>query len=206
MASVDNGDNYFTGIEDLEKFSTIGIGPGLGQAKETVEGLKKIFDTYRRPVVIDADALNIISAHEEMRAIIPQGSILTPHPKEFERLVGKWNNDFEKLAKLTELATALKCIIILKGAFTTIAEPSGTIYFNPTGNPGMATGGTGDVLTGILTGLMAQFYSPIQAAILGTFLHGLAGDLAAVETGKDSLIASDLVGFLPRAFKNICGE
>jgi NAD(P)H-hydrate epimerase len=206
MASVDNGDNYFSGVDDLEKFSTIGIGPGLGQASETMEGLKKIFEAYRKPVVLDADALNIISSQEKLRSMVPEGSILTPHPKEFERLVGKWSNDFEKLEKAKNLAATLKCIILVKGAFTTIAEPNGVVYFNPTGNPGMASGGTGDVLTGILTGLMAQFYSPIQTAILGTFLHGLAGDLAAVDKGKESLIASDLIEFLPRAFKNICGE
>lgn len=206
IASVDVGDNFFSSVDDLEKFSTIGIGPGLGQAKETVQGLNKIFERYRKPVVLDADALNIIASHEQLRSMVPEGSILTPHPKEFERLIGPWNNDFEKLEKQRSLAATLKSIILLKGAFTTIAEPNGTVYFNPTGNPGMATGGTGDVLTGILTGLMAQFYSPIQTAILGTFLHGLAGDLAAIDKGKDSLVASDLIEFLPKAFKNICGE
>lgn len=206
MASVDHGETFFSSVDDLEKFSTIGIGPGLGQSGETVEGLKKIFETYRKPVVLDADALNIISTNQNLREMIPPGSLLTPHPREFERLVGEWTNDFDKVAKQKELASALQSTILLKGAFTTIAEPAGVVYFNPTGNPGMATGGTGDVLTGILTGLMAQFYSPVQAAILGTFLHGLAGDLAAVDKGKDSLIASDLIDFLPLAFKNICGE
>jgi ADP-dependent NAD(P)H-hydrate dehydratase / NAD(P)H-hydrate epimerase len=206
MASVDHGDDSFSNVDDLEKFSTIGIGPGLGQAKESADGLKKVFEVFRKPVVLDADALNIIASNEKMRTMIPESSILTPHPKEFERLVGKWDNDFEKIAMQKKLAAELNSIILLKGAFTTIAEPNGVVYFNPTGNPGMASGGTGDVLTGILTGLMAQFYSPIQTAILGTFLHGLAGDLAAVEKGKDSLLASDLVEFLPRAFKNILGE
>lgn len=206
MVSLDPADNNFSHVGDLEKFSTIGIGPGLGQGGQTAEGLKKIFQAYRKPMVIDADALNIVSSHEKLRSLIPEGSILTPHPKEFERLVGKWTDDFEKIEKLKRLSIDLKSVILLKGAFTTIAEPSQTVYFNPTGNPGMATGGTGDVLTGILTGLMAQFYSPVQAAILGAFLHGLAGDLAAVDKGKDSLIASDLIDFLPHAFKNISGE
>lgn len=206
MASVDDGDNTFSHVDDLEKFSTLGIGPGLGQTRETSEGLKKIFEGYRKPVVLDADALNIIAADEKLRSMIPEGSILTPHPKEFERLAGKWSNDFEKLAMQKQLAVSLKSIIIVKGAFTTIAEPNGVVYFNATGNPGMATGGTGDVLTGILTGLMAQFYFPLQAAILGAFLHGLAGDLAAESKGKDSLIASDLIDFLPQAFKSISGE
>ncbi|HEY0742273.1 MAG TPA: NAD(P)H-hydrate dehydratase [Chryseosolibacter sp.] len=206
MASVDNGDITFSHVSDLEKFSTVGIGPGLGRAKETAEGLKKIFDQYRKPVVLDADALNLISADTKLRSLIPEGSILTPHPKEFERLVGKWANDFDRLIMQKQLSAELKSTILVKGAFTTIAEPNGILYFNNTGNPGMATGGTGDVLTGILTGLMAQFYSPVQAAILGAFLHGLAGDLAAENKGKDSLIASDLIDFLPQAFKSISGE
>ncbi len=206
MVSVDDGDNTFSQVGDLEKFSTIGIGPGLGQAGETAQGLKNIFERYRKPVVLDADALNILALDEELQKMIPAGSILTPHPKEFERLAGAWTDDFDRLEKLGNFATRLKCIIVLKGAFTTIAEPQGSVYFNPTGNPGMATGGTGDVLTGILTGLMAQFYSPVKAAILGTFLHGVAGDLAAVEKGKESLIASDLVEFLPKAFQSLYGE
>ncbi|HEY0655216.1 MAG TPA: NAD(P)H-hydrate dehydratase [Chryseosolibacter sp.] len=206
MVSVDTADNHFSNVEDLEKFSTIGIGPGLGKGNETVKGVKKIFERYQKPVVIDADALNIIAEHPEIRKIIPVGSILTPHPKEFERLVGPWSNDFERLEKLKRLSAETKSIIILKGAFTTIAEPDGNIYFNSTGNPGMATGGTGDVLTGVLTGLMAQFYSSVKAAILGTFLHGLAGDLAAVDKGKDSLIASDLIENLPGAFKAISAD
>jgi NAD(P)H-hydrate epimerase len=206
MVTVDKEENHFSHAEDLEKISTIGIGPGLGKEHATAEGLKNIFQTFKKPVVIDADALNLIAEDEKIRSGIPEGSILTPHPKEFERLVGKWTDDFDRLEKLKHLSQELRCVIVLKGAFTTIAEPGGTIYFNSTGNPGMATGGTGDVLTGILSGLMAQFYSPVQAAILGAFLHGFGGDLAAVEMGKDSLIASDVIDYLPQAFKSLSGE
>lgn len=206
MASVDRQEDFISEVNNLEKISTIGIGPGLGKHGETAEGIKKMFEVFKKPVVIDADALNIIAENAKIREIIPHGSILTPHPKEFERLVGSWDDDFEKLHKLRLLAAELNSIIILKGAFTTIAEPDGKVYFNSTGNPGMATGGTGDVLTGVLTGLMAQFYSPIKAAILGTYLHGLAGDLAAEDKGTDSLIASDLIENLPRAFKSVSAD
>jgi hydroxyethylthiazole kinase-like uncharacterized protein yjeF len=134
---------------------------------------------------------------------IPDGSILTPHPKEFERLAGSWENDFQRLDKQKELAKELHSVVILKGAYTSIATPGGVIYFNPTGNQGMATGGTGDVLTGILTGLLAQNYSPEQAAVIGVFVHGLSGDVAKQEKGMISLISSDLVEYLPQAFSRL---
>jgi hydroxyethylthiazole kinase-like uncharacterized protein yjeF len=134
------------------------------------------------------------------------GSILTPHPKEFERLVGKWTDDFDRLEKQKLLAKQLKSVVVLKGANTSIAAPGGEVYFNSTGNPGMATGGTGDVLTGILTGLLAQGYSSIDTAIAGVYLHGLSGDIAARERGMASLIASDIIDFLPAAFKRIVNE
>ncbi|NOT77271.1 MAG: NAD(P)H-hydrate dehydratase [Cyclobacteriaceae bacterium] len=203
MASVDSLD-FFSGISSTESFDVIGIGPGLGQAPETLKALSKILD-QGKPLVIDADALNLISANRELFNTIPSGSILTPHPKEFERLVGSWKNDFERLQKQIHLAKQIKCVIVLKGACTSIATPEGEVYFNSTGNPGMATGGTGDVLTGILTGLLAQNYSSKETAILGVFLHGLAGDLAAREKGMDSLIAGDLIEFLPLAFRNLAG-
>ncbi|HYI76953.1 MAG TPA: NAD(P)H-hydrate dehydratase, partial [Chryseolinea sp.] len=151
--------------------------------------------------VIDADALNILAANRDFLQSVPEGSILTPHPKEFERLVGEWKNEFERLEKQQKLAKDLKSVVILKGANTSIAAPDGTVYFNSSGNPGMAKGGCGDVLTGILTGLMAQQYSALEAAQLGVFLHGFAGDLAAYETGMNSLIASDVTDLLPEAFK-----
>jgi NAD(P)H-hydrate epimerase len=153
-------------------------------------------------MVIDADGLNILAAHRELIHTIPKESILTPHPKEFERLVGSWRNDFDKLDKLKTFSKQIASVIILKGAYTAIAY-QGEVYFNPTGNPGMATGGTGDVLTGILTGLRAQHYSSLETARLGVYLHGLAGDLAAKEKGMEGLIASDLVEFLPQAFQTI---
>ena len=200
MASVDKHNETFSECPPLDSFDVIGIGPGLGQAEETAVALKMVMD-YGKPMVLDADALNMLSAHPNLIQSIPAGSILTPHPKEFERLVGPWKDDFERLEKQIKLSKDTKSIIILKGAHTSIATPEGLVFFNCTGNPGMATGGTGDVLTGILTGLLSQKYSAEETAILGVYLHGLAGDIAAREKGIDSLIASDLVDFLPAALK-----
>lgn len=200
MVSVDADEEVVSTIPALERFSTIAIGPGIGQSKKTLDALKHLLTNYQRPMVIDADALNLLAANESMWSSIPKGSILTPHPKEFERFVESWGNDFERLDKLRAFARRLSCIVVLKGAFSSIALPTGEVYFNPTGNPGMATGGSGDVLTGILAGLLAQGYEPAHAAVLGVFLHGLSGDKAAIELGQDSLIASDLIDYLPKAF------
>jgi NAD(P)H-hydrate epimerase len=188
---------------DLHSYNALGIGPGLGQAKETAAALGEILEKFAKPAVIDADALNILAANSALLHLVPRGSILTPHPKEFERLVGTWANDFERLEKQLVLAARLGSVIVLKGANTSIATPAGKVFFNSTGNPGMATGGTGDVLTGILTGLLAQRYTPEDAAILGVFLHGLAGDHAAYEKGMHSLTASDLPEFLPAAYRQV---
>jgi ADP-dependent NAD(P)H-hydrate dehydratase / NAD(P)H-hydrate epimerase len=203
MCVFDTNENHFSSLPENLSYDAIGIGPGLDQHTETVKALEQLLNQYQKPMVIDADALNIISSNGHLFPLIPQGSILTPHPKEFERLVGTWANDFERLEKQKTLSAQLNSIIVLKGAYTSIAAPQGQVYFNSTGNPGMATGGSGDVLTGILTGLLVQGYTSIEAAILGVYLHGLAGDLAASTLGMNSLIASDLVGFLPKAFKNL---
>jgi hydroxyethylthiazole kinase-like uncharacterized protein yjeF len=154
-------------------------------------------------MVIDADALNILSSHRELLHNVPSGSILTPHPKEFERLTSVWTDDFDRLEKQKQLARDTKSVVVLKGAHTSIAFPDGKVFFNSTGNPGMATGGSGDVLTGVLTGLLAQGYVAGDAAVLGVYLHGLAGDLACQEKGMNSLTASDLVDQIPQAFRKI---
>lgn len=203
MATVDQSPDFFSGREIEEFYTTIGIGPGLGQAPETVNALEYLLTSFKKPIVLDADALNILSANPKLLTLIPQGSILTPHPGEFERLVGKWEDDFDKLDKLKELATRIQSVVILKGAYTIVATPDKKLIFNSTGNPGMATGGSGDVLTGILTGLLAQSYSTVEAAIAGVYLHGLAGDLVAREMGLNSLIAGDIVDFLPAAFRKV---
>lgn len=204
MVMTDFNSSFLTKIEeDLTKYESIGIGPGIGTASETKMLLREILDAYRSPIVIDADALNILSSQKDLRSLIPAGSILTPHPKEFERLFGESVNDFERIQLALQKAKELNCIIILKGHHTLIATPDQKGFFNSTGNAGMATGGAGDVLTGILTGLLAQGYSSSETAILGVYLHGLAGDIAANELSMEALIAGDIAYFISRAFLHL---
>ncbi|HEX6890341.1 MAG TPA: NAD(P)H-hydrate dehydratase, partial [Chryseolinea sp.] len=203
MAFVDQHEEFLTGWTDLKNFSTIGIGPGIGTSKETVKAFGEILKNFGKPMVIDADGLNILGDNRDFFRLVPPGSILTPHPKEFERMVGSWQNDFDRMDKQKKLAMELKSIVVLKGANSAVASPEGQVCFNSTGNPGMAKGGSGDVLTGILTGLLAQGYDCFRAAQLGVYIHGLAGDLAVPEYGMHSLIASDLVNSLPSAFLRV---
>jgi hydroxyethylthiazole kinase-like uncharacterized protein yjeF len=203
MVLADSDDHVITSIPELDSYSAIGVGPGIGQAEATVNAFNALLERSKKSLVIDADALNILATNRNFLHLIPPGTILTPHPKEFERLVGKWANDFERLDKQVALARHLKCVIVLKGAFTSIAAPDGKVYFNSTGNPGMATGGTGDVLTGILTSLLGQGYNSVDAALIGVYLHGLSGDLAATDLGFESLMASDIIEYLSQAFQKI---
>jgi NAD(P)H-hydrate epimerase len=201
MVLTDAHSSFITNVtDDLTRYDTIGIGPGMGTQSETKMMLREIFDTYRHPVVLDADALNIISKQKDLLPLIPSGSILTPHPKEFERLFGESSNDFERINLALENAKKWKVVIVLKGHHTLIATADGKGFINSTGNPGMATGGAGDVLTGLLTGLLAQGYSTVEAAVLGVYLHGLAGDLAAEQQSMEAMKAGDLVDHLGRAF------
>jgi NAD(P)H-hydrate epimerase len=165
--------------------------------------LKLLIQEFPNPIVFDADALNILSENKTWLAFLPKGSILTPHPKEFERLAGKWSDDFEKLKLLKEFSFKYNVYVVLKGANTATCFPDGKIYFNSTGNPGMATAGSGDVLTGIITGFLAQGYSPGIAAMLGVYIHGLAGDLAAKKMGIEAILAGDIVGNIGKAFKKL---
>jgi NAD(P)H-hydrate epimerase len=189
--------------QKMDKYDTIGIGPGLGAHAGNASLLYSVFEQNRRPMVIDADGLNTIAQEKTLLNKVPQGSVLTPHPKEFERLFGKTANDYDRIQTALQKAAEYNFYIILKGRYTFIASPDGKGYFNSSGNPGMATGGTGDVLTGIITGLLAQKYSPLHAAIAGVFLHGHAGDLAAAYASQPSLIASDLIDFLGQAFQSM---
>lgn len=199
MATIDVHDDHFSDAGDVTNYDVIGIGPGLGVTSHTVSGLRKILQSSK-PMVLDADALNILSSSRELLHLVPSGSILTPHPGEFKRLVGEWKNDFERLELQKKLAAQTKSVVLVKGAHTSIADPLGNVYFNSTGNPGMAKGGSGDVLTGVLTGLLSQRYSAIDAAIIGVFAHGRAGDLAAGEMGQNALLAGDIVDFLGQSF------
>ena len=210
MLMTDFNSSFITKIDDdLTKYEAIGIGPGIGIAAETKKMLKELFKNYSSPIVLDADALNIIASQKGLLKSIPPGSILTPHPKEFERLFGKAENDFDRIQLALQKAKELNVVIVLKGHYTLIATPGGKGYFNSTGNAGMATAGSGDVLTGILTGLLAQGYSSVETAIIGVYLHGLAGDFAAKEFSMEAMVAGDIIDALGSAFLfigslNIC--
>lgn len=200
MVSADHRAKYWAEVPDLQVYASIGVGPGIGKEPETTSALELLLKTYDRPLVLDADALNLCAENPKWWTFLPKNSILTPHPKEFERLFGKTENDFQRNDLQRQKAVEHGVFIVLKGAHTAIACPDGACWFNSTGNPGMATGGSGDVLTGILTGLLAQGYSPKSAALLGVYLHGLAGDLAAKTESEEGLTAGDLPEYLGEAW------
>ena len=188
---------------DTEGYNALGIGPGLGQSEQTAIALIAQLRRTQCPMIADADAINILANHRAWIQQLPKGIILTPHPKEFDRLEGHSADSYERLTKACNLAERLQGIVILKGHYTAICMADGHVMFNPTGNAGMATAGSGDVLTGIITGLLARGYQPKEACMVGVYLHGLAGDLAAAELGEESLLASDIIQYLPRAFKRL---
>jgi NAD(P)H-hydrate epimerase len=203
MVMTDANSSIITKIdEDVLKHNSIGIGPGLGTASETRAAVKELISVYKKPMVMDADALNGLSMEKKLPSL-PPGSILTPHPKEFERLFGECKNDFERIEKALNNAKLINCLIVLKGHHTFIACPNGKGYFNNTGNAGMATAGSGDVLTGMITSLLAQEYSSENASILAVYLHGQAGDIAANESSKEAMIAGDIIDSIGKAFKQL---
>jgi NAD(P)H-hydrate epimerase len=205
MVITDENEHFITSVPsvDLHAYHTVALGPGLGTSPATAGAVEKLLAACNKPVVIDADALNIIAGNKDLFKTIPPLSILTPHPKEFERLFGKAVDDFERIHLALHHARETGTIIILKGHHSFIALPGGNGYFNSTGNPGMATGGSGDVLTGILAGLLAQGYLPEDAAVTGVYLHGLAGDLSLFSLSEEALIASDIIDHLGKAFMEI---
>lgn len=197
MCRPDQNEHVLTGYSDLGglmpgEFSAVGVGPGIGKSRETLSMLRELLPSLRKPAVIDADALNILAENRDMLGMLPENTILTPHPKEFERLTQRWENDFDKLEILQDFARRYRLVVVLKGAHTAIATPGGDVHFNATGNPGLSTGGTGDVLTGVLTALLAQGYDPEEAAVLGVYAHGLAGDRVAAERGQAGMTATDV--------------
>ncbi|GHV33320.1 hypothetical protein FACS1894177_09730 [Bacteroidia bacterium] len=200
MTEADQGDDYITALVSVVGYDAIAIGPGIGLHKQTAAVLHDLLKYSHKPLVIDADALNLLSENRNSLRLIPQGSILTPHPKEFDRLAGDSANAYERLQKAIQMAEQLKVYLVLKGAYTAICTPERHCYFNSTGNPGIATAGSGDVLTGIILGLLAQSYTSLNAAITGVFLHGLAGDIAASKCSEESVIASDIITNLGIAF------
>ncbi len=196
MTDIDESDTHCTKINDILPYTAIGVGPGLGKNEETVTLLKKIIQEATQPLVLDADALNIIADNPTWLSFLPDNTILTPHPKEFDRMFGMTNNSFERLELQRKMSVVHNIIIVQKGAHTAITFPNGTCFFNSTGNPGMATAGSGDVLTGMILSLLAQRYTPQEAALLGVYLHGKAGDVAAEKLGMESMIARDIIGNL----------
>jgi len=193
MISIDPNQKNITSLPELDSYSAVGIGPGVGQEPLTVRILDELLNKIKVPLIIDADALNILSKHPDLLEKLPAKAILSPHPKEFQRLAGESDNEFDRLELARNFAKKHNVIICLKGAYTAVVLNNGDVHFNSTGNPGMATGGSGDVLTGILTSLLAQKYTPEQAAISGVYQHGLAGDRAAEKKTMTALIASDII-------------
>jgi NAD(P)H-hydrate epimerase len=204
MCVIDVGNTIIHRLPEITSHNSIGVGPGIGQDKMTASAIENLLkQNIKFPMVWDADALNLLGQNPHWWDMIPPGSILTPHPKEFERLTGIAVSDFKRHEIQLTLSKKHACVVLLKGANTCITTPEGLTYFNSTGNPGIAKGGSGDVLTGILTALLAQGYPSDQAAILGAFLHGLAGDIAADELSQEGMKAGDLIQYLPLAWRQI---
>lgn len=199
MVEVDN-------VSEIHHFNyktianVIGIGPGIGLHEKTIEGFINFLKLQKKPMVIDADALNILAQNKTCLKYIPKNSVLTPHPKEFERLVGSWKNDYEKLEKLRDFSLKYNIVVVLKGAYTVIAHQN-NLHFNSTGNAALSTAGSGDVLTGIITGLIAQAYTPFDASLMGVYIHGKTADIYCRQNPQETFIASDIIEFLPIAIK-----
>jgi ADP-dependent NAD(P)H-hydrate dehydratase / NAD(P)H-hydrate epimerase len=206
MCITDEDENFLSQpVKEQEKFNAIGVGPGIGKDKKTAGFLRKLMKRSKIPLVLDADALNILADDASLFEILPQGSIITPHPKEFDRLFGEHEDNFARIETAIDRAVKHNIVIVLKGHHTLITY-KGNSFFNNTGNAGMAKAGSGDVLTGIITSLVAQGYFPEQAAQLGCFLHGMAGDHAAADLTQECMTASDIVHYLPRAFTYLSGK
>ena len=205
MISIDGHDNIFSSMpNNMDRYTAAGIGPGLGTDEVSIVALKTFLKLWNKPLLLDADALNMMAMDkEEMLPLLKPNTIITPHVKEFKRWVGEWDNDFERLEKQKTLAKDYGIIVVLKGANTSICCPDGDVYFNSTGNPGMATGGSGDVLSGIITSLLAQGVSAKEAAVLGVYIHGMAGDVAADKVGQVAMTASDICNGIRIFMKSI---
>lgn len=201
MVVTDDQHDFISTIPNMTAYHAIGIGVGMGTEAETIAAfinfLQGIIET---PLIIDADALNILSRKREFKNELPKNTILTPHPKELNRLIGSWSDDWDKLEKVKQFADQYQCHILIKGANSAIVTKDGNIYFNSTGNVGMATGGSGDVLTGIITALLGQGYTAQEALIMGVYIHGRAADIAVRSIGSYSLLPSDIIQYLPHAF------
>jgi len=203
LAVVSDGADQISGTVDTAKYNAIGVGPGIGNHEDTVTMLKILIQNTGVPLVLDADAINIIAENKTWLSFVPREAVYTPHPGEFKRLIGDYTSGNERIRVQIKFSLKYGAYVVLKGMHTCITCPDGTCYFNSTGNPGMATGGTGDVLTGMITGLLAQGYSGKDACLLGVYLHGLAADIAVVNTAVESLTAGDLVDHIGGAFQYV---
>lgn len=206
IVQIDSSEKEFNTVPQLDMYNAIACGPGIGQSALTAEALHELILKSRVPLVLDADALNIVSEHKEWLKLMPEGSIITPHPKEFDRLAGVSDDSFGRHLKQLEFARQYKLIVVLKGANTIISTPEGYSYINTTGNPGMASGGTGDVLTGLMVSLLAQGYTSLNAAVLAVFIHGLAGDIALETSCHEAIIAGDIIENFGKAFRLLAPE
>lgn len=200
MFNADITSDRITELPDLSKYNVVAAGSGMGTGPETMQVIKMLIQQCKSHLVLDADALNCLSENKTWLPFLPPGTILTPHPKEFERLCGKWGNSFERLQMQKDFSIKYNCYVVYKGAYTTISTPVGNCYFNTTGNAGMAKGGSGDVLTGVIAGLLAQGLSKAEACITAVYIHGFAGDLARKENGEISMLPEDLIEQLGKAF------
>lgn len=203
MVITGEEENFIAGRIPAIRFDAVGIGPGAGTADSVVSSLKLLLNEYKGPMVWDADALNVLSENKTWLEFLPPLTILTPHPGEFDRLTQKHTSGVDRLKTQKHFAQRYNVIVVLKGAHTSIAFPDGSVTFNSSGNPGMATGGSGDVLTGIITALLAQGYNRSQSAMLGVYIHGLAGDIAASVNGQEGMIAGDIVDHIGGAIRMI---
>jgi NAD(P)H-hydrate epimerase len=204
ILSADRSADCFSCLpEKLENCNALAIGPGLGKDFATQKGIYELLKKISYPIIVDADALNILAENRDWLTLLPKNSIITPHSAEFDRLAGKSANRFERTSIAQDFAQKHRIIVVLKGHYTTIVLPDRNVFLNTTGNQGMATAGSGDVLTGILLGLLTKGYSPENAAKMGVYLHGLAGDIALENQSHESLIASDIIDNLRNAWKSI---
>lgn len=201
MTSLDANRDHVSQLPDLERYTAVAFGPGVGVTKGPKEVLKELLGRWNGPLVLDADALTMLAQQRDLLDHLSSRTVLTPHPKEMDRLLGSSStSSYDRLCRAKAFAQEVGCTLVLKGAYSAVCSSGGRVYFNSTGNSGMAKGGAGDVLTGLLVGLLAQGYDPLEASMIACYVHGLAGDLAAVDLGVDAMRASDLVRYMPQAW------
>ena len=202
MTEECDGENFITNFEYSASANVICVGVGMDKNPKTLKAFNNFLTTNKLPLVLDADALNLLSENKELLDLLPKKTVLTPHPKELERLIGEWENDFDKLEKTKAFSEKYDCIVLIKGAHS-ITVYKQNIYINTTGNPGMATAGTGDVLSGVISAFIAQGYNPLIATVFGAYLHGSAADIALNDLGYQSMMATDILDNFGKAFMEL---